>query len=471
MPKINSDLLFKIFLFLLFIGLAFISGWISHSSLSQKSEKPSILKQIKKTKKLKVVLLNSPSTYYIGADGSKGFEYDLLNAYAKHLGVSLDIEVANTVSEAIKLSQNPEVHITSSALAKTKQRRDKFNFGPSYFEVHEQVICNRGMIRSRNFPRDVEGLKGLKITVGDGTSYSETIKALQNDGYDINMSVTSEFSTEELLQMVSSHEIDCTVADSNIYSINQRYYPEIASAFAISGREQLAWVLAKDSKELEADIYTWLNEFNQSGKLTALKDHYYSYALFFNYYDTTMFYKRVKSRLPKYEKYFKKYANQYGFAWELIAAQSYQESHWNPRAKSFTGVRGLMMLTQHTAKLLGVKNRLSPKQSIRGGVRHLNQMMKNVPKEIVGEDRIKFALASYNVGLGHIYDARRLAKKMNLNQNIWSDLKKVLPLLAQKRYYKTLKHGYARGNEPVRYVESIYDYKNILQNNNIKDEL
>jgi membrane-bound lytic murein transglycosylase F len=468
LPKQQNENYFKIFLFLLFIFLAFLSGWISRSSVDVVEKKTSILEQIKKDKKLKVVLLNSPSTYYIGADGAKGFEYDLLKAYADHIGVELDIIVANTVSEAIKLSQDPSIHITSAALAKTKARKDKFNFGPSYFEVHEQLICNREMIQKGKFPKDLEDLKGLNITVGDSTSYLDTLRALQKDGYEINVTTTSELSTEELISLVSLNDIDCTIADSNIYSINQRYYPESALAFAVSGREQLAWVLAKDSKELEADMYTWLNEFNQSGKLTALKDHYYSYALFFNYYDTKMFHKRIETRLPKYEKYFKKYASRYGFSWELIAAQSYQESHWNPRAKSFTGVRGLMMLTQHTAKLLGVKNRLSPKQSIKGGVRHLNQMLKNVPKEIVGEDRIKFALAAYNIGMGHIYDARSLAKRMNLNQNQWSDLKKVLPLLAQKRYYKTLKHGYARGNEPVRYVDSIYDYKNILQKNNTK---
>jgi len=158
----------------------------------------------------------------------------------------------------------------------------------------------------------------------------------------------------------------------------------------------------------------------------------------------------------------------YGIQWRLLAAQSYQESHWNPKAKSFTGVRGLMMLTLKTAKLLGVKNRINPQESIKGGTRYLNQMLKNVPDEVEGENRLKFALAAYNVGMGHILDAQTLATKMGLDKNIWSDLKKVLPLLSQKKYYKTLKYGYARGREPVRYVDSIYDYRDILQN--IKEE-
>jgi len=455
----------KLLLIVFFAFSFFVFGWLSHSAYEpgKKIEKPSVLDEIKKNKILNVVLLNAPSTYYIGPDGAQGFEYDLLHAYAKHLGVKLNITTANTIKEAIKFSKLPHIHITSASLAKTKERQKSFNFGPSYFEVQEQVICHRGMLIEGNFPRDIDDLLGLRITVGEGTSYSETIKSLQKDGYDINATFDSELSTEELLEQVASHEIDCTIADSNIYALNQRYMPQIESAFIISGREQLAWVMAKDSKKLEADMYSWFNSFNQSGKLAQLKDHYYSYVFFYDYYDNTMFYKRVKSRLPKYKKYFKKYGEKYGIPWTLLAAQSYQESHWNPKAKSFTGVRGLMMLTRKTAKLLGVKNRLNPQQSIKGGTRHLNQMLKNVPKNVEGENRLKFALAAYNVGMGHIIDAQRLAIRMGLNENIWSDLKKVLPLLSQKKYYKTLKHGYARGSEPVRYVDSIYDYRDILK--------
>nr|WP_321267889.1 membrane-bound lytic murein transglycosylase MltF [uncultured Sulfurimonas sp.] len=456
----------KVLLGIFFAFSFFTFGWLSHSAYKpgKKVEKPSVLTEIKKSKNLNVVLLNAPSTYYIGPDGAQGFEYDLLYAYAQHLGVSLNITTATTIKEAIEFSKLPHIHITSASLAKTKKREKVFNFGPSYFEVQEQVICNRGMLTKGNFPRDIEDLSGLRISVGEGTSYCETIKSLQKDGYDINATFDSELSTEELLEQVASHKIDCTIADSNVYALNQRYFPRIALSFAISEREQLAWVLAKNSKELEADMYSWFNSFNQSGKLTQLKDHYYSYVFFFDYYNNKMFYKRVKSRLPKYKKYFEKYAKIYNIPWTLLAAQSYQESHWNPKAKSFTGVRGLMMLTLRTAKILGVKNRLNPEQSIKGGTRHLNQMLKNVPKEVEGEDRLKFALAAYNIGMGHIKDAQTLAKKMGLNQNIWSDLKIVLPLLSQKRYYQTLKHGYARGSEPVRYVDSIYDYRDILQN-------
>ena len=462
------DKYFGSLLLALFAASFFSFGWISHSAYMpvHKIKKATTLDKIRMNNSLNVVLLNAPSTYYIGTDGEQGFEYDLLKAYSEYLGVELNITAAHTVQEAIELSQTLKPHITSAALAKTPLREEKFNFGPSYFEVQEQVICHRGMLGSKNFPRDVEDLAGLNIMVGKNTSYSETINSLMIDGFDVNATMTSEFSTEELLAKVASHEIDCTIADSNIYAINLRYFPEISLAFAISGREQLAWLLAEESKELEADMYSWLNGFNQSGAMAELKDHYYSYVLFFDYYNTKMFYKRIKSRLPKYREIFETVGKKYSIPCSLLAAISYQESHWNPKAKSFTGVRGLMMLTRSTAKMLGVKNRLDPTQSITGGTRHLKQMLKFVPQGVEGENRLKFALAAYNIGMGHIHDAQKLAKKMGYNENSWSDLKRVLPLLSQKKYYKTLKYGYARGEEPVKYVDSIYDYRNILENMN-----
>ncbi|MBA1437895.1 MAG: membrane-bound lytic murein transglycosylase MltF [Epsilonproteobacteria bacterium] len=448
-----------------FFALSFFTfGWLSHAAYQpgKRVEQLSVLDAIKTRKMLNVVLLNTPSTYYIGPDGPSGFEYDLIKDYSEHLGVDLNITSVHTIKEALGYVGDKNIDIISASLTKTPAREKLYHFGPSYFEVQEQVVCYRGMLGSIHFPRDVEDLEGLEMMIGEDTSYVETLQSLKNDGFEINVTLSAEHSTEELLEMVSKHKIDCTLADSNIYSINLKYFPDIAMAFAISNREQLAWILPEDAKKLEADMYAWLNKYVQQGKMAQLKDHYYSQVLFFDYYNTKMFYKRMKNRLPKYEKYFKEAAMKFSIPWTLLAAVSYQESHWNPRAKSFTGVRGMMMLTKTTAKLLGIKNRLDPKQSIIGGTRYLKQMIHNVPKSVEGENRLKFALAAYNIGGGHIQDAMRLAKRLGLNPNIWSDLKRVLPLLSQKRYYRTLCFGYARGSEPVRYVEAIYDFESIL---------
>ena len=465
--KIKSMKIKKKSLMLVFFAISFyIFGWLSHTAYSpiHKIQKPSILDEIKKSKNLNVVLLNAPTTYYIGTNGATGFEYDLLKDYANYLDVKLNIISANTVSEAIAFGKNPNIHIVSAALTKTAKSKKEFNFGPSYFEVQEQVVCNRRMKTKKKFPRDVESLEGLNLKIAEGTSYSETVRSLIKDGFDLNVTYTKAYSSAELLEQVSLNKIDCTIVDSNIYALNLRYYPEIDMAFTISEREQLAWALVEGSDELEADMYSWLNDFNQRGKMAELKDHYYSNTYYFDYYDYKMFYKRIENRLPKYKKFFVDAGEKYKIPWTLLASIAYQESHWNPHAKSFTGVRGMMMLTNATAKILKVTNRLDPKQSIVGGTRHVKQMIKSASKEVEGENRLKFALAAYNVGKGHVDDAQVLAKRLGYNQNIWSDLKQVLPLLSKKKYYKTLKYGYARGEEPVKYVESIYDYRDMLEN-------
>lgn len=455
----------------LFATLLFAFGWFHYYNniRIQDIKSISLLDKIKKEKVLNVVLLNSATTYYIGATGPQGFEYELLNAYAKHLGVELKITSANTIKEAIELSKNENIHITSASLAQTELRKKSFNFGPSYFEVQEQVICNRSMMQTNKFPKNAEALSGLRITVGDETSYSETVKSLQKDGMDLNVTFTSEFSTEELLEKVSLNEIDCTIADSNIYMQNLRYFTEITLAFSIGEKEQIAWVLAENSEDLKVDINTWLNTFNQSGAMSELKDHYYSYMKLFDYNATTMLYRRMESVFPKYKKFFTTAGRKYNIPSAFLAAVAYQESHWNSNAKSATGVEGLMMLTQNTAFFLGVQDRLDPKASIYGGAKYIKQMMRKISKEVEGENRLKFALVAYNIGLGHIDDAQELAKKMDLNPNIWTDLKKVLPLLSQKKYATTLKYGYARGSEAVKYVDAIYNYKDILEKSYERD--
>ncbi|MEC4673864.1 MAG: transglycosylase SLT domain-containing protein [Nitrospirota bacterium] len=175
-----------------------------------------------------------------------------------------------------------------------------------------------------------------------------------------------------------------------------------------------------------------------------------------------IFFKHLKTRFPKYREHFQKAAKKQNLPWKLLASQSYQESHWNRRAKSPTGVRGLMMLTRRTAASLGIRNRLDPVNSINGGAKYLARMQKRIPRGVFKRDRTFFALAAYNVGLGHIQDARTLARREKKNPNKWKDMRDILPLLSQKKYYKSLRYGYARGHEPVKYVQRIRAYHSLL---------
>jgi membrane-bound lytic murein transglycosylase F len=449
-------------------AIFFTLGWITKSYIQSGSTfggspKHSLLQKIKDKKRLDVVILNSPTVYYIGPQGPLGFEYDLLKAYADYIGVELNLIVVHTVEQALAKSKEHVGDLTAAGLSITEQRKEQFMFGPQYYTVQEQLVCNRKMRNDGTFPKDIEDLVDLKIVVGEGTSYVQTLKDLQNEELkELKFETTDKYSTQQLLKMAWKREIDCSVADSNIFSINQRYYPELSRAMVLSDRKALAWILRPGDTSVKKSLYEWLNIYERSGKMAELRDRYYSFLNLFDYYDTKVFYKRLKKRLPKYIKYFKEAAKQEGIPWGLLAAQSYQESHWNPRAKSHTGVRGMMMLTLKTAKQMGVKNRMDAVQSIFGGAKYLASIEKRFPKEIKGANRWAFTLAAYNVGMGHIHDAQVLARKLNKNPYSWSDIKTVLPLLSQKRYYKHLKYGYARGSEPVKYVESILHYVDMI---------
>lgn len=199
-----------------------------------------------------------------------------------------------------------------------------------------------------------------------------------------------------------------------------------------------------------------------NGLLSEVRERFYGHLGQLNYVGAKRFQRQTDKKLDKYDDLFQAAADQHNLDWRLLAAMSYQESHWNPRAKSFTGVRGMMMLTRRTAKELGVRNRLDPKQSIDGGAAYLVKLRKRLPKEIHEPDRTWMALAAYNVGYGHLTDARKLAKKDGGDNSRWMDVKNYLPLLSQKRYYKQTRHGYARGNEPVSYVQNIRRYFDVL---------
>ncbi len=188
-------------------------------------------------------------------------------------------------------------------------------------------------------------------------------------------------------------------------------------------------------------------------------------------YDRKMFFKHLRTRFPKYREHFHDAAQTHDLPWKLLASQAYQESHWNRRARSPTGVRGIMMLTRRTAASLGISNRLDPRKSIHGGAEYLAIMQKRIPAAVPIPDRRFFALAAYNVGLGHIRDAQTLAQKKSKNPNRWPDLMQVLPLLSQKKYYRTLRYGYARGEEPVTYVQRIRAYQVLLDQTIVEQSL
>lgn len=415
--------------------------------------------KIKAKGELVVLTRNAATTYYESREGYMGVEYEIANAFADSLGVKVRFVTKEDISDLFKSVNEGYGDLAAAGLTHTEERGRKYLFGPTYQMVAQQVVCRRGGKR----PRKIEDLLGLTIRVPVHSSYVEKLNQVKLSFPELQWEEVENTDTETLLEDVWLKKNDCTIADENIVAINRRYFPELSIRFNLTSPEPLAWVIPRDADDLQDELVDWFDGYIESGKLDEVMHRYYGYIEQFDYVEARAYQRKIKSQLPKYQKVFKNAAHQYNLSWTLLAAQAYQESHWRPYAKSPTGVRGMMMITQTTAKELGIKNRLNPEASIMGGAFYLNKLRKRLPESITEPDRTWIALAAYNVGMGHIWDARKLAVKLNKDPDHWQDFSSVLPLLAKKKYYKNLKHGYARGYEPVNYVQNIRDYQDMLE--------
>lgn len=420
----------------------------------------STLDAIREAGELRVITRNSPTTYYYGRRREKGPEYDLARRFADELGVDLRLVVIDDIGEILDALAAGKGHIAAAGLTVTEERRRRFDFGPAYQEVRQEVVCRRGGA----IPDDWEDLPDVELLVMEETSYISRLREIKQYVHDLEWQEAGALSTEQILERVWRGRVDCTVADSNIVALNQRYYPELKVAFPITDEQDLAWALPQGSDSLQAELKEWFAGLKEKGDLAVIRERYYGHFQIFDYVEIAVFQRRIKERLPRYKDLFQAVAGDYpAFSWELIAAQAYQESHWRPLARSPTGVRGMMMLTRTTARSLGIHNRLNVRNSVRGGAEYLAQMWERLPLSVEEPDRTWIALAAYNVGMGHIWDARRLAEREGLDPDSWNTLKRMLPRLSQPQYYKTLPYGYARGNEPVKYVMRIRQYYQVLE--------
>ena len=269
----------------------------------------------------------------------------------------------------------------------------------------------------------------------------------------------------ELLELVSSGEVDLAIIDSNEFGVQQALYPRLKVAFDLGGEQQLVWYLPpdEDSARLQERIAALFDKLEQSGEMESLREYHFGRTIDMPRVGSHTFSRNVDRKLPEYRQLIREVADEYQMDWELLAAAAYQESHWNPLATSPTGVRGMMMLTLPTAREMGVDNRLDPGQSLRGGARYLKNIKRRLPKDIEEPDLTWFALAAYNVGMGHLEDARVITERQGGDPDLWADVMERLPLLQKSKFYQNTRYGYARGTEPVTYVQNIRHYYSILQ--------
>lgn len=408
-----------------------------------------------------LVMLTLPgaTTYFEDGQGKNGFDYLLAKQFAESLGVKLVVQPKFTLPSLLRSIDRPSGDFAAANLVITEKRKESFLFSNPYHHVIQQVIYKAGDQR----PRSLEELTEQLVVISD-SSHSEQLVTLSEDRPNLSWIEEAEAEMGELIRKVHNGEIPYTVADSLAYVANRHIYPNARRAFDISSPQPIAWAFpAHSDGSLLVAANQFLHDFTESGRLESLKEQLFAHTNNFSAGGSKQFGKQVAERLPKFESAFREVADKFGLDWHLIAAIAYQESHWNPKARSPTGVRGLMMLTLQTAQEMNVSNRLDPSQSLEGGVAYFHKLKSRLPKRITDPDRTLLALAAYNVGFGHLEDARVLTARHGKNPDLWSDVREHLPLLSKKQYYSTLKYGYARGSEPVIYVDNIRYYKSYLQ--------
>ncbi|OQY01831.1 MAG: lytic transglycosylase F [Desulfobacteraceae bacterium 4572_130] len=414
--------------------------------------------RIKKNKILKVITHNNFNSYYIYREKPMGFEYDIAKEFAKFLNVELKVINPGWNNMFSFLEKNKGDFI-AAGFTITNKRKEKFDFSRPYMEIQQRLIHHKLIIIE-----NLKQLAGKKIHVRKKTSYHASLEQIKNTGIDFEIILYDNIPTEDLIRKVAEKKIKYTVADSNIAMLNRRYYPDIILGIPLEKKEKLAWAVNKNNKKFLKKMNTFLKTAETNGIYKKIYEKYYSDIDYFDYFDLKKFHERINTRLPQYKKTIIAESKKYNFDWRIIAALIYQESHYDPMAESFKGAMGLMQLTTGTALEMNINDRLDPEQSIKAGIKYLNKMYKNF-KELKDNDEQKliFAIASYNIGYGHIRDAQKIALDKEMDKNKWSCIEKTLPLLSKPEYHENTKYGYARGTETVQYIERIFTYYDILK--------
>ena len=421
------------------------------------------LDRILRIGKITVLTRNNANCYYLYRGHPMGFEYDLAKAFADHLGVRLELRVAERWEGMIPDIQTGEADMIAADLTITPKRLRQVAFSDGYLTTRQLVLTNRhhpGIQR----PND---LAGQTVHVRRGTSYQERLEEIRDTGIDVDIRLHIDVPTEELIRQVSTGDIGITIADEHIAQLNRRYYPRARIVAAISDDQKIGWAVHKQAGKLRRRINRFFKMIKAEGTYTEIYDRYFSNLEMFDYVDVRSFHRRLRTRLPSYKAIIKAASALNDFDWRLIAAQVYQESHFDPIARSHAGAFGLMQLTIQTARSLGVTEILDPRQNIQAGVLHL-KMLHDFFHQSPEPDRTYIALAAYNVGQGHLRDARDLARQFKLDPDRWASLEQTLPLLSYRKYYSKSRYGYCRGTEPVNYIRQIYFYYDILKRHGIE---
>lgn len=461
-----------------YLRLIFLLSLIVGCSNSEKKESskhigPVIsrdLADIKKDGKLKALTVYSATSYFLYKGKTMGYEFEMLERFAKHLNVELELIVVKDVDELFAKLNEGEGDLLAYGLTITNQRKEEVSF-TDYLYLTRQVLVQKKPDNwhslhwkklESSLIQDAIELLGDTVAIREVSSYNDRIINLSEElGGQIHVQkLPGELSTDEIIQMVADGEVKYTVADDNIASVMASYYPVLDIEVPISFSQRIGWATRQNSNELLNEINSWLKEFKYEVDYNVIYNKYFKNKKDFRKRVKSEFYSLNNQEISPYDDLIKKYSKEIGWDWRLVTSLIYQESRFDPKNNSWTNAIGLMQLMPATAKELGVTDRIDPEQNIKGGAKYLKQMWDNFESVQDSVQRTKFTMASYNCGLYHVKDAQNLAKKRGLDPNVWNNSvdEIVLDLSVPKNYQDpVVKYGYVRGIEPYNYVNQIFE--------------
>jgi len=425
---------------------------------------------IKKDGVLKALVVYSSTSYFLYKGQAMGFEYELLKRLAEHLDLKLEIVVCDDLDSQFEILNRGDVDLIAHGMAITNQRKGEVAF-TEYLYLTKQVLVQKKPDNYRDISwsalqkqliHDPIELIDDTVSIRRNSNYYERLISLSNEigGNIVIDTLDSQLSTDEIIKMVANGEIKYTIADENLAKINASYNPILKIDIPISFSQRIAWVTRKKSPDFHAVINKWIKAERKEATNYFIYNKYFKNKRNFKRRIKSDYYSLNNNQISKYDDLIKKYAKKINWDWRLLAAQVYQESKFDPSAKSWAGAKGLMQVMPATAESLDIKDISDPNESIRGGTDYLNQLHKRFTDIPDSLNRVKFSLASYNCGYSHIRDAQRLAKENGLDPTIWEEHveKMVLALSLPKNFNKPfIKYGYVRGSEPVNYVKQIFE--------------
>ena len=426
------------------------------------------LTSVEAGQELVVVTRNTPTTYFFDGDRASGFDYSLVKRFAQQQDMTLRIKVAFSLPELFDMLEQGEAHIAAAGLSKSSERDTRFHPSLPYLHQKALVVYKSGSLR----PHTLGEITGRDLIVVAGSAHIESLKVLQSQMPDLSWREIHAADSLELMQLVTDGKAELAIVDSIEFSIQQRLFPRIVAALELGESTPVVWYMPGTSAGAETQLLVdnFMEAAHASGEIAQLERLHFGRFMHASRLGSLVFQRKVRNALPAWQPLIETVAKEYQMDWTLLAAIAYQESHWDPQARSRTGVRGMMMLTQATANELGIADRTDAAQSLRGGARFLKDLHRRLPSDINEPDRTSMALAAYTIGMGHLEDARVITERAGGNPHLWPDVRAHLPELQNPSVFASTKYGFAEGGQAVTYVDNIRHYEGILQLQSLPDQ-